>query len=133
MAESSRKRLVGKVAIVSGSGRGIGRCEAMLLAQQGAKVVVNDIGKDPDGGRRANKVADEIRGSGEAAGSGGEESGRRWKEEKGGCEMTPFSEALEPRWRHPERSLRRISATAGSSPALCASSEDKSFLGIDRD
>ncbi len=58
MAESSRKRLVGKVAIVSGSGRGIGRCEAMLLAQQGAKVVVNDIGKDPDGSRRANKVAE---------------------------------------------------------------------------
>jgi 3-oxoacyl-[acyl-carrier protein] reductase len=70
MAESSRKRLVGKVAIVSGSGRGIGRCEAMLLAQQGAKVVVNDIGKDPDGSRRANKVADEIRAAGgEAAAS----------------------------------------------------------------
>ncbi len=64
MAESSRKRLTGKVAIVSGSGRGIGRCEAMLLAQQGAKVVVNDIGKDPDGGRRANKVADEIHAAG---------------------------------------------------------------------
>ena len=58
MAESSKKRLAGKVAIVSGSGRGIGRCEAMLLAQQGAKVVVNDIGKDPDGSRRANKVVE---------------------------------------------------------------------------
>jgi 3-oxoacyl-[acyl-carrier protein] reductase len=64
MAESSRKRLVGKVAIVSGGGRGIGRCEAMLLAQQGAKVVVNDIGKDPDSTRRANNVADEINAAG---------------------------------------------------------------------
>jgi 3-oxoacyl-[acyl-carrier protein] reductase len=64
MAESGQKRLVGKVAIVSGSGRGIGRCEAMLLARQGAKVVVNDIGKDPDGKRRADKVAEEIRAEG---------------------------------------------------------------------
>ena len=64
MAESGQKRLVGKVAIISGSGRGIGRCEAMLLARQGAKVVVNDIGKDPDGKRRADKVAEEIRAEG---------------------------------------------------------------------
>ncbi len=64
MAEAGRKRLVGKVAIVSGSGRGIGRCEAMLLAAQGAKVVVNDIGKDADGKRRADKVVEEIRAAG---------------------------------------------------------------------
>jgi NAD(P)-dependent dehydrogenase (short-subunit alcohol dehydrogenase family) len=64
MAESDEKRLLGKVAIVSGSGRGIGRCEAMLLARQGAKVVVNDIGKDPDGKRRADKVAQEIHAEG---------------------------------------------------------------------
>ena len=64
MAESGQKRLLGKVAIVSGSGRGIGRCEAMLLARQGAKVVVNDIGKDPDGKRRADKVAQEIHAEG---------------------------------------------------------------------
>jgi 3-oxoacyl-[acyl-carrier protein] reductase len=57
---ADKKRLAGTVAIVSGSGRGIGRCEAMLLAEQGAKVVVSDIGKDPDGKRRADKVVDEI-------------------------------------------------------------------------
>jgi NAD(P)-dependent dehydrogenase (short-subunit alcohol dehydrogenase family) len=56
--------LAGKVAIVSGGGRGIGRCEAMLLAEQGAKVVVSDIGKDPDGRRRADKVAEEIHAAG---------------------------------------------------------------------
>jgi 3-oxoacyl-[acyl-carrier protein] reductase len=61
MAHADKKRLAGKVAIVSGSGRGIGRCEAMLLAEQGAKVVVNDIGKDPGGKRRAEKVVAEIR------------------------------------------------------------------------
>src|SRR5579863_8088439 len=70
MAQADRKRLAGKVAIVSGSGRGIGRCEAMLLAEQGAKVVVNDIGKHPDGKRRADNVVREIRAAGgEAAAS----------------------------------------------------------------
>jgi NAD(P)-dependent dehydrogenase (short-subunit alcohol dehydrogenase family) len=67
MAKAENRRLAGKVAIVSGSGRGIGRCEAILLAQQGAKVVVNDIGKDPDGKRRAEKVAEEIRAAGAEA------------------------------------------------------------------
>ncbi|HKD69887.1 MAG TPA: SDR family NAD(P)-dependent oxidoreductase [Candidatus Binataceae bacterium] len=64
MARADKRRLVGKVAIVSGGGRGIGRCEAMLLAEQGAKVVVSDIGKDPDRKRRADKVAKEIRDAG---------------------------------------------------------------------
>src|SRR5438093_5767680 len=39
----------GKVAIGSGSGRGIGREEALLLAKRGAKIVVNDLGAHFDG------------------------------------------------------------------------------------
>ena len=38
------KMMEGKVAVVTGSGRGIGRAIAMAMAAEGAKVVVNDIG-----------------------------------------------------------------------------------------
>jgi NAD(P)-dependent dehydrogenase (short-subunit alcohol dehydrogenase family) len=64
MAQSDKRRLADKVAIITGSGRGIGRCEALLMTQQGAKVVVSDIGTDPDGASTAEKVAEEIRTAG---------------------------------------------------------------------
>jgi 3-oxoacyl-[acyl-carrier protein] reductase len=40
-------RLVGKVGIISGAGRGIGRAAALKLAAEGAQVVVNDLDSDP--------------------------------------------------------------------------------------
>lgn len=64
MADPAKQRLFGKRAIVTGAGRGIGRCEALLLARQGAKVVVSDIGTDREGASTALKVADEITAAG---------------------------------------------------------------------
>ncbi|HLI79368.1 MAG TPA: SDR family NAD(P)-dependent oxidoreductase [Candidatus Binataceae bacterium] len=66
--KSSNKRLAGKVAIVTGAGRGIGRAEAMLLAQQGAAVVVNDLGGGPTGGGADDRIASLVAAEMHAAG-----------------------------------------------------------------
>ena len=46
---SDAKILAGKVVVVTGAGRGIGRGIAMMLAASGAKVVVNDLGASASG------------------------------------------------------------------------------------
>ena len=75
MSELSAKLCDGRVAIVTGAGRGIGREHALSLAANGAKVVVNDLGGNVDGSggdlTPAQQVVEEIKAmGGEAVANG---------------------------------------------------------------
>ena len=64
----TKLRFDGKVAIVTGAGRGLGRDYALMLASRGARVVVNDFACQPDGSASdetpAEAVVREIRDAG---------------------------------------------------------------------
>lgn len=52
--------LDGKSAIITGSGRGLGREEALLMAKEGCNIMINDLGASFDGSGAETKVADEV-------------------------------------------------------------------------
>ena len=52
--------LDGKVALVTGAGGGLGECHALLLAKEGASVVVNDLGGARDGTGTGTAMADQV-------------------------------------------------------------------------
>lgn len=67
----------GRVVVITGAGRGIGREYALEFAREGAKVVVNDLGADPDGSGvsrgPANEVVDQIKDMGGEAIANGDD------------------------------------------------------------
>jgi glucose 1-dehydrogenase len=65
--QPSTQRLVGKVALVTGAARGIGRGIALCMAEEGADVIVNDLPPAPNAPHSADKTAREIEALGRRA------------------------------------------------------------------
>jgi len=57
---TERILLEGKVAVVTGAGRGLGRAYVELLAERGARVVVNDLGTDVSGFGKDSTIAEQV-------------------------------------------------------------------------
>jgi NAD(P)-dependent dehydrogenase (short-subunit alcohol dehydrogenase family) len=57
---TERISLAGKVAVVTGAGRGLGRAYVELLAERGARVVVNDLGADVAGFGKDSLIAEQV-------------------------------------------------------------------------
>src|SRR5215468_12762969 len=57
---TERISLEGKVAVVTGAGRGLGRAYVELLAERGARVVVNDLGTNVSGFGKDSGIAEEV-------------------------------------------------------------------------
>ena len=92
-------RLEGKVAIITGAGRGIGREHALLMAKHGAKVVVNDLGAHFDGSGQATaspaqEVVTEIKKmGGEAIANGDSVSDHKGSKRILECALDTFGKA----------------------------------------
>ncbi|CAB4910123.1 MAG: hypothetical protein F2806_07860 [Actinobacteria bacterium] len=54
------KLLEGKSVVITGAGHGVGRGYALLMAEHGAKVLVNDLGGASNGGASDQRAADEV-------------------------------------------------------------------------
>ncbi|MFM8410881.1 MAG: SDR family oxidoreductase [Alphaproteobacteria bacterium] len=91
--------LEGKVAIITGAGRGIGREHALLMAKNGAKVVVNDLGAhfDGSGGATATPAQDVVaeikKAGGEAIANGDSVSDHKGSKRILECALDTFGKA----------------------------------------
>src|SRR5579863_9777823 len=84
-------RFDGRVAVVTGAGGGLGRCHALGLAARGAKVVVNDLGRDGEPSEAALRVAHEIEAAGGLALANGADVANA-------AQVAAMVEAAQSRW-----------------------------------
>ena len=96
----------GRVAIVTGAGRGVGREHALLLAAHGAKVVVNDIGAGVDGSGRDASPASEVVAAIKKAGGEAITNGEDVSDWKGAKAMIDAAIDALRQARHPHQQRR---------------------------
>ena len=105
--------LEGRVAIITGAGRGIGREHALLFAAEGAKVVVNDLGGNADGTGGDKTPAEEVVHEIEKMGGEAIANGDNVASWEGGQRMVNSADRGVRRARHP-RQQRRHPARPGA-------------------
>ena len=107
--------LDGKVALVTGAGGGLGRAHALLLAKEGASVVVNDLGGARDGTGAGHNMADQVVSEIKAA---------------GGKAVADYGSVADPAQAKAmvQTAVSRTSArstSASTTPASCATSRSR--------
>ena len=102
--------LDGKVAIVTGAGNGVGRGEAIMLADHGAKVVVNDLGGSVTGEGADKRAADEVV---DVIKSRGGEAVANY-------DSVADFDGAEQHHRHRDRRRSAASTCSSTTPACCA-------------
>ncbi len=107
--------LDGKVALVTGAGGGLGRAHALLLAKEGASVVVNDLGGARDGSGAGHNMADQVVDEIKAA---------------GGKAVADYGSVADPAQakamvQSGRQELRQDSTSASTTPASCATSRSR--------
>lgn len=128
MRKNEKIRFDGRVVIITGSGNGIGREYALLLAKLGAKVLVNDYGGDTAGNRGDSSAADKVVQEIESAGGEALADSTDVSQECAGEEIV--SKALD-KWGRIDALINNAGATRGGISITDATDSDfEMTLGI---
>ena len=113
-------QLEGRVAVVTGGGRGIGRAVALDLARQGARVLVNDLGSELDGTGSSHEPADTV--VAEIRDAGGQAQANY-------ADISEYDAAKDAQG-HLEARIAKLETTVGNARVIDESSVDNSSVRI---